>query len=89
MKQIWYFTADWCAPCKALGPTMNRVAEKVQVNKINIDYEADVVQKYGVRNIPTVILVENGQEVRRFSGNRSYNDVMSFINGQFQVNKSI
>jgi thioredoxin-like negative regulator of GroEL len=81
MKQIWYFTADWCAPCKALGPTMNRVAEQVQVNKINIDYEADVVQKYGVRNIPTVVLVENGQEVRRFSGNRSYNDVMSFVNG--------
>jgi thioredoxin-like negative regulator of GroEL len=81
MKQIWYFTADWCAPCKALGPTMNRVAEQIQVNKVNIDYEADVVQKYGVRNIPTVVLVENGQEVRRFSGNRSYNDVMSFVNG--------
>jgi thioredoxin-like negative regulator of GroEL len=81
MKQIWYFTADWCAPCKALGPTMNRVAEQVQVNKINIDYEADVVQKYGVRNIPTVILVENGQEVRRFTGNKSYNDVIQFING--------
>jgi len=81
MKQIWYFTADWCAPCKALGPTMNRVAEQIQVNKINIDYEADVVQKYGVRNIPTVVLVENGQEVRRFTGNRSYNDIISFING--------
>lgn len=81
MKQLWYFTADWCAPCKALGPTMNRVAEQIQVNKINIDYEADVVQKYGVRNIPTVVLVENGQEVRRFSGNRSYNDVLNFING--------
>ena len=38
-------------------------------------------QKYGVKNIPTVILVENGQEVRRFTGNRSYNDVISFING--------
>ena len=81
MKQLWYFTADWCAPCKALGPTMNRVAEQIQVNKINIDYEADVVQKYGVRNIPTVVLVENGQEVRRFSGNRSYNEVINFING--------
>lgn len=81
MKQLWYFTADWCAPCKALGPTMNRVSEQIQVNKINIDYEADVVQKYGVRNIPTVVLVENGQEVRRFSGNRSYNDVIQFING--------
>lgn len=81
MKQLWYFTADWCAPCKALGPTMNRVSEQISVNKINIDYEADVTQKYGVRNIPTVILVENGQEVRRFSGNRSYNDVIQFING--------
>lgn len=80
MKQIWYFTADWCAPCKALGPTMNRVAEQIQVNKVNIDYEADVVQKYGVRNIPTVVLVENGQEVRRFSGNKSYNDILNFIN---------
>ena len=81
MKQLWYFTADWCAPCKALGPTMDRVAEQIKVNKINIDYEADVIRKYGVRNIPTVVLVENEQEVRRFTGNRSYNDVINFING--------
>jgi thioredoxin 1 len=81
MKQLFYFSADWCQPCKALGPTMDRVSGQIQINKINIDYEADVVQKYGVRNIPTVILVENGQEVRRFTGNRSYNDVISFING--------
>jgi thioredoxin 1 len=81
MKQLWYFSADWCMPCKALGPTMNRVSEQIQVNKINIDYEADVTKKYGVRNIPTVILVENGQEIRRFTGNKSYNDVIQFING--------
>jgi thioredoxin 1 len=81
MKQLFYFSADWCQPCKALGPTMDRVSGQIQINKINIDYEADVVQKYGVRNIPTVILVENGQEVRRFTGNRSYNDIISFING--------
>jgi thioredoxin-like negative regulator of GroEL len=80
MKQLWYFTADWCAPCKALGPTMDRITEQIPVNKINIDYEANVTQKYGVRNIPTVILVENGQELRRFSGNKSYNDVLNFIN---------
>ena len=81
MKQLFYFSADWCQPCKALGPTIDRVSEQIQIHKINIDYEADVVQKYGVKNIPTVILVENGQEVRRFTGNRSYNDVISFING--------
>ena len=81
MKQLFYFSAEWCQPCKALGPTMDRVSEQIQIHKINIDYEADVVQKYGVKNIPTVILVENGQEVRRFTGNRSYNDIISFING--------
>ena len=81
MKQLFYFSAEWCQPCKALSPTMDRVSEQIQIHKINIDYEADVVQKYGVKNIPTVILVENGQEVRRFTGNRSYNDVISFING--------
>ena len=81
MKQLFYFSAEWCQPCKALGPTMDRVSEQIQIQKINIDYEADVIQKYGVRNIPTVILVENGQEVRRFTGNRSYNDIISFING--------
>ena len=81
MKQLWYFTADWCSPCKALGPTMERITAITPVNKVNIDYEADLIQKYGVRNIPTVILVENGQEVRRFVGARSYEQVMQFING--------
>ena len=79
MKQLWYFTADWCAPCKALGPTMNRVMDQIPVNKINIDYEADLISKYGVRNIPTVILVEKGQEVRRFEGKRSLQQILNFI----------
>ena len=81
MKQVYYFSAPWCQPCQTLGPIMDQVAQNIQVNKINVDYEPDLITKYGVRNVPTVILVENGQEVRRFSGNRSYNDVMNFING--------
>jgi len=81
MKQLYYFSAGWCQPCQTLGPIMEQVAQKIQVNKINVDYEPDLITRYGVRNIPTVILVENGQEVRRFTGARSYNDVMQFING--------
>ena len=60
---------------------MEQVSQQVHVEKINVDYEADLITKYGVRNVPTVILVENGQEVRRFVGARSYQDVMNFING--------
>lgn len=82
MKQLWYFSAPWCGPCKTFGPTMDRVASQgIQVNKINIDYEANAVTKYGVRSVPTTILVENGQEVRRFVGAKSENQVIDFYNG--------
>ena len=81
MKQLYYFSADWCMPCKALGPTMKRISEQYSVTKVNIDHESSLTAQFGVRNIPTVVLVENGQEIRRFSGNRSYNDVINFING--------
>ena len=80
MKQLFYFSAEWCQPCKIVAPIMERVAQTTPVQKVNVDYEPDVITKFGVRNIPTVILVENGQEVRRFTGAKSYNDILNFIN---------
>ena len=79
MKQLFYFSAEWCVPCQTLGPIMDQVSQKIPVQKINIDYEADITSKYGVRSIPTVILVENEQEVRRFTGARSFQQVLDFI----------
>ena len=80
MKQLFYFTAPWCGPCQALGPVMDRVGQKIGVQKINIDYEMDRARGANVMSVPTVILVENGQEVRRFVGAKSYEQVMQFIN---------
>jgi thioredoxin 1 len=80
MKQLFYFSAEWCVPCQTLGPIMDQISTQIPVQKFNIDYEADLITKYGVRNIPTVVLVENGQEVRRFTGVRTYNDIIRFIN---------
>lgn len=81
MKQIFYFTADWCQPCQTLGPIMDQVSQQISVEKINIDYETDRARSAKVMNIPTVILAENGQELRRFVGVRSYEQIMQFING--------
>ena len=81
MKQIYYFSADWCLSCQTLGPIMEQIGKQYQILKFNVDYEVDVIAKYGVMNIPTVILVENGEEVRRFTGVKSFNDVLRFING--------
>ena len=81
MKQIFYFTAPWCQPCQVLGPTMDKVSQQMPVEKINIDYEMDRVRSANVMSVPTVVLTENGQEIRRFVGARSYEQVMQFING--------
>ena len=81
MKKLFYFTAPWCQPCQVLGPIMDQVSGNIPVEKINIDYEMDRARAVNVSSVPTVILVENGQEVRRFVGARSYQDVINFING--------
>ena len=82
MKQILYFSAPWCAPCKSFGPTMDRVASSViLLTKINIDYDATAPAKYSIKSVPTVVLTENGQEVKRFVGVKSHQEVINFYNG--------
>jgi len=80
MKQIFYFTAPWCEPCQVLGPIMDKVAQQMPVEKINIDYEMDRARSANVSSVPTVVVTEGGREVRRFVGARSYEQVMQFIN---------
>jgi thioredoxin 1 len=67
MKYL-YFSAQWCGPCKTLGPIMNEVSSHIEVEKIDVDLDYEKAQKYGVRNIPTVVLVDGVTEVKRFIG---------------------
>lgn len=70
MKQFLYITANWCTACKLLGPTMNQLQQEgYSVRKVDADTESNIVQQYGVRNIPTVILLNNGKDVARKVGN--------------------
>jgi len=68
MKQYLYFSAPWCGPCRMLGPIMSEVSNTIPVQKINIDEDSTTAQQYNVRSIPTVVLLENGQEVKRMIG---------------------
>jgi len=81
MRRLYYYSAPWCQPCQTLGPVMDQVGTVIPVVKVNVDYEADLAQRANVRSVPTVILVENDQEVRRFTGARSYDQLIQFING--------
>ena len=68
MKQYLYFSAPWCGPCRMLGPIMSDVGNTIPVQKINIDEDPTTDQQYNVRSVPTVVLLENGQEVKRMIG---------------------
>ncbi|GAP43887.1 thioredoxin [Lentimicrobium saccharophilum] len=66
------FWAEWCMPCKVMGPVLNELAEdenfKAVVAKLNVDHYQPVSQQFGIRGIPTIILFKNGKEVDRIVG---------------------
>ena len=59
------FWAEWCGPCKAIGPALEEIsdemADKVKIVKVNIDENPMTPGQYGVRSIPTLMIFENGE----------------------------
>ena len=80
MKKILYFSAAWCGPCKMLGPIMESLAGEVNYEKIDVDNNQELSIQYGVRNIPTLILVENGEAVRKLTGLQQKEAILEFYN---------
>ncbi len=66
------FTATWCGPCQKLKPTLKKLfSEKhdiVRVGQVDIDENSELAQKYGVRSVPTVVLMYKGKEAERIIG---------------------
>lgn len=80
MKKILYFSAPWCGPCKQFGPVMEQIGQSVPVQKINIDDQPDLATSYSVRNVPTVIIVKDGEIVNRMVGVQTPATVMNAYN---------
>jgi thioredoxin 1 len=77
------FWAEWCGPCKVLGPVIDEVSvdysDKVKFVKLNIDNNPSNTQKYGIRGIPTLLLFKNGEKVDTSVGVLSKSELASFI----------
>ena len=69
MKKLLYFSAEWCGPCKMVGPVMEELkAEGYNVQKIDVDSNQELSQQFAVRNIPTVVLTVDGVDSGRKVG---------------------
>ncbi len=78
------FWAAWCGPCRMVGPIIDQVSEeyegKAVVGKVDVDANQEFAAKYGVRNIPTVLLFKDGELVSRQVGvapKKTYEDAIN------------
>ncbi|MBU2893093.1 thioredoxin [Colwellia sp. D2M02] len=81
-KVLVDFYAPWCAPCKMLAPVVEQIAQEHQqlkVIKINADNSQELMTKFGIRGIPTLLLMEQGQLLSTNVGAASVTQVKKFI----------
>ena len=70
-KVIVDFWAEWCGPCHAVAPVLDRIADEhdIKLVKVNVDAEQGLAQRYGVMGIPMMLLFENGEPQAQAVGN--------------------
>ena len=78
MKHLVVFKASWCGPCKSLAMTMQDMSFDFPVSTIDIDEDMEAAREFAVRGVPTVLLMEDNQVVKRSSGAMTASQLQEF-----------
>jgi thioredoxin len=77
------FWAEWCGPCKVLGPVLEEisglVSDKIEIVKLNVDESRDLAAEYGIRGIPTMMIFQNGKVISTMVGNQPKDEILRSI----------
>lgn len=76
------FYADWCGPCKVLGPVLDKIAAdnpEINIVKVNVEDNSDLSTEFEVRSIPAVFIFKNGELTDKFVGAKNKEDIISLL----------
>ena len=76
------FYADWCGPCRMVGPIVEEIAGErsdIKVGKINVDEQAELAAQFGVMSIPILAVIKNGEVVNRSVGARPKEQILAML----------
>ncbi|MCS6933933.1 MAG: thioredoxin [Chitinophagales bacterium] len=78
------FWAEWCGPCKAIAPVIEEIAREYEgkaiIGKLDVDNNPETAMKYGIRNIPTILFIKNGQVVDKQVGAVPKSHLVAMLN---------
>jgi thioredoxin 1 len=81
MKQVLYFSASWCGPCRAIKPMITELQSQLAITVIDADADPARCSHWNVRNIPTIMVVKGNQEVGRLVGSTiTKNNILNLYN---------
>ena len=85
MRDLLYFSASWCGPCAQMSPVVSRVVSAipcVNLTKIDIDDNLDLVREHQVGSVPTFVLLENGETIGTLIGRQTETSLREFLTNE-------
>lgn len=79
-KRVLRFTASWCGPCKMLAKTLEDIKTDVPISVYDIDENTDYAVEYGIRGVPTLVMLNGNTEVKRLVGMTTQNKLEEWLN---------
>jgi len=78
MKRILRFTASWCGPCQGLAMNLETASLDLPIEVVDIDTHSDIAQEYGIRSVPTLVMLDGNIEIKRLIGSKTVNQLQEW-----------
>jgi thioredoxin 1 len=79
-KRVLRFTASWCGPCKMLAKNLENVSTNIPIEVVDIDENNEIAIDYGIRGVPTLVMLDGNTEMKRLVGMQSLKQLEDWLN---------